>query len=72
MPNWCQNSLSIQGEPTDIANIAEQNGVPTLQAYFSDDVARDIVAEHGGKSREDADAYVRRLADDRRYLRDVY
>jgi sulfite reductase (NADPH) flavoprotein alpha-component len=32
----------------------------------------DIVAEHGGKSREDADAYVRRLADDRRYLRDVY
>jgi sulfite reductase (NADPH) flavoprotein alpha-component len=32
----------------------------------------DIVAEHGGKSRDDADAYVRRLADDRRYLRDVY
>lgn len=32
----------------------------------------DVVAEHGGRSREDADAYVRRLADDRRYLRDVY
>jgi sulfite reductase (NADPH) flavoprotein alpha-component len=32
----------------------------------------DIVAEHGGRSRDDADAYVRRLADDRRYLRDVY
>ena len=32
----------------------------------------DIVAEHGGKSRDDADACVRRLADDRRYLRDVY
>jgi len=32
----------------------------------------DIVAEHGGKSREDAESYVRRLADDRRYLRDVY
>jgi sulfite reductase (NADPH) flavoprotein alpha-component len=32
----------------------------------------DIVAEHGGRSREDAEAYVRRLADDRRYLRDVY
>jgi sulfite reductase (NADPH) flavoprotein alpha-component len=32
----------------------------------------DIVAQHGGRSREDADAYVRRLADERRYLRDVY
>ena len=32
----------------------------------------DIVADHGGKSREDADAYLRRLADERRYLRDVY
>jgi sulfite reductase (NADPH) flavoprotein alpha-component len=32
----------------------------------------DIVAEHGGKSREDAESYVRKLADDRRYLRDVY
>jgi sulfite reductase (NADPH) flavoprotein alpha-component len=32
----------------------------------------DIVAEHGGKSRDDAESYVRRLADDRRYLRDVY
>ena len=32
----------------------------------------DIVAGHGGRSREDAEAYVRALADDRRYLRDVY
>ena len=32
----------------------------------------DVVAEHGGKSRDDAESYVRRLADDRRYLRDVY
>ena len=32
----------------------------------------DIVAEHGGRSREDAGDYVRRLVDDRRYLRDVY
>jgi sulfite reductase (NADPH) flavoprotein alpha-component len=32
----------------------------------------DIVTEHGGKGRDDAEAYVRRLADDRRYLRDVY
>jgi sulfite reductase (NADPH) flavoprotein alpha-component len=32
----------------------------------------DIVTEHGGMSREDAGDYLRRLADDRRYLRDVY
>ncbi len=31
-----------------------------------------IVMEHGGRGREDAEAYVRALADDRRYLRDVY
>ena len=34
--------------------------------------AVDIVAEHGAKSRDDAEAYVRALADERRYLRDVY
>jgi sulfite reductase (NADPH) flavoprotein alpha-component len=32
----------------------------------------DIVATHGALGREDAEAYVRRLADERRYLRDVY
>jgi sulfite reductase (NADPH) flavoprotein alpha-component len=32
----------------------------------------DIVAERGALGRDDAEAYVRRLADDRRYLRDVY
>jgi sulfite reductase (NADPH) flavoprotein alpha-component len=32
----------------------------------------DVVAEHGGRSREDAESYVRALADERRYLRDVY
>jgi sulfite reductase (NADPH) flavoprotein alpha-component len=32
----------------------------------------DVVAEHGGLDREAAEAYVRRLADERRYLRDVY
>jgi sulfite reductase (NADPH) flavoprotein alpha-component len=32
----------------------------------------EIVAGHGGRSREDAESYVRRLADERRYLRDVY
>jgi sulfite reductase (NADPH) flavoprotein alpha-component len=32
----------------------------------------DVVAEHGHLDREAAEAYVRRLADERRYLRDVY
>jgi sulfite reductase (NADPH) flavoprotein alpha-component len=32
----------------------------------------EIVAEHGGRSREHAEAYIRALADERRYLRDVY
>jgi len=32
----------------------------------------DVVARHGSLDREGAEAYVRRLADDRRYLRDVY
>ncbi|WP_027344399.1 bifunctional nitrate reductase/sulfite reductase flavoprotein subunit alpha [Hamadaea tsunoensis] len=33
---------------------------------------RDAVAAHGGLSREAADAYVKRLAADKRYVRDVY
>jgi len=32
----------------------------------------DVVATHGRLDREDAEAYVRRLGDERRYLRDVY
>ena len=32
----------------------------------------EIVARHGGLEQEAAEAYLRRLADERRYLRDVY
>jgi sulfite reductase (NADPH) flavoprotein alpha-component len=32
----------------------------------------DVVAAHGGLERDAAESYLRRLADDRRYLRDVY
>ncbi|HEX9208473.1 MAG TPA: hypothetical protein VF851_09555, partial [Steroidobacteraceae bacterium] len=32
----------------------------------------DVVVQHGALDRDDAEAYVRRLADERRYLRDVY
>jgi len=33
---------------------------------------RDVIVEHGGKSVEDADAYLTQLASERRYSRDVY
>jgi hypothetical protein len=34
-------------EPTDIAKIAVENGVPTVQAFFSEDVAEQVRSEHG-------------------------
>jgi hypothetical protein len=37
-------------EPTNIADIAVENGVPTVKAYFSDEVAAEIVSEHGPAS----------------------
>jgi sulfite reductase (NADPH) flavoprotein alpha-component len=33
---------------------------------------RDVIAEHGGKSSEDAESYLSQLASERRYSRDVY
>jgi len=33
---------------------------------------RDVVMQHGGKSNEDAEAYLAQLAQERRYARDVY
>ncbi len=33
---------------------------------------RDVIAEHGGKNHEDAEAYLAQLASERRYSRDVY
>jgi sulfite reductase (NADPH) flavoprotein alpha-component len=36
------------------------------------DALVEIVATHGGLDREAAESYLRRLADERRYLRDVY
>jgi len=34
-------------EPTDVSKIANDRGIPTLQRYFSKDVAREIKKEHG-------------------------
>ncbi|MDP2274989.1 MAG: assimilatory sulfite reductase (NADPH) flavoprotein subunit [Archangium sp.] len=51
--------LSVCGEATRMANDVNE----ALLA---------IVEEHGGKSREDAEAYVAQLRDSQRYQRDVY
>ncbi|CAH1661741.1 bifunctional nitrate reductase/sulfite reductase flavoprotein subunit alpha [Chelatococcus asaccharovorans] len=37
-----------------------------------DIVLRMIVSQHGGRSEDDADAYVKRMAQEKRYVRDVY
>jgi len=34
-------------EPTDVAKIANERGIPTLQRYFSNDVAREVKQKHG-------------------------
>jgi sulfite reductase (NADPH) flavoprotein alpha-component len=58
---WLENGASVY-----VCGDAEQMA-PDVNAALID-----IVAEHGALGRDDAEAYVRRLADDRRYLRDVY
>jgi len=52
-------SLYVCGDATHMA--------PDVEAALID-----VVATHGGRSRDAAQAYVRALAEERRYLRDVY
>lgn len=48
LKGYLPHGLRVVGvEPTDIAAIANRNGIPTVQAYFDEDVARSIVGEHG-------------------------
>ena len=43
-----QEGVRVLGiEPTDIAKIAIENDVPTVQAFFSEEVAEQVRAEHG-------------------------
>jgi SAM-dependent methyltransferase len=43
-----ERGLRVLGvEPTGVARIAEERGIPTLNAFFDRDVARRIRAEHG-------------------------
>jgi hypothetical protein len=47
LKGYLPHGLRVLGvEPTDIAKIAIANGVPTVQAYFDQDVARQVVEEH--------------------------
>jgi SAM-dependent methyltransferase len=45
---FAEHGATVLGvEPTDIASIAEKNGVPTINEFFSDEVAHQIVADKG-------------------------
>lgn len=61
MYDWLENGASfyVCGDASRMANDVHQ-------ALIS------IVATHGGKSQEDAEAYIKKLQKDRRYCRDVY
>jgi hypothetical protein len=51
LSSFRDKGLRVLGvEPTNISQIAIANGIPTLQAFFSEEVARNIVAEHGNAS----------------------
>jgi sulfite reductase alpha subunit-like flavoprotein len=47
-------------------------GDASRMAKDVDRALREVVATHGGLTPEDADAYVKRLTTERRYVRDVY
>lgn len=51
LSSFRDKGLRVLGvEPTNISQIAIANGIPTMQSFFSEDVARKIVAEHGNAS----------------------
>ena len=58
---WLENGAHVY-----VCGDADQMAPDVNQALV------DIAAEHGRLDRDEAEAYVRRLADERRYLRDVY
>jgi SAM-dependent methyltransferase len=48
LKGYLPHGVGVLGiEPTDIAQIAQRNGVPTIQDYFTEEVASGIVAERG-------------------------
>jgi sulfite reductase (NADPH) flavoprotein alpha-component len=47
-------------------------GDATFMARDVDHALRKIVRTHGGMDEDAADAFIKRLAEDKRYVRDVY
>ena len=46
--NFQKGNHRILGiEPTDVSKIANERGIPTLQRYFSKEVAREVKSKHG-------------------------
>ena len=58
---WLENGAYVY-----VCGDADQMAPDVNQALI------DVVGRHGGLEPDEAEAYVRRLADERRYLRDVY
>ena len=62
-------------EPTDVGDIANSKGIPTLKRYFGVDVAREVKREHGagqrGHRRKLLRPYRGRARDRRRHRRDA-
>src|SRR5262249_54618207 len=47
LPNFKDHHQVLGIEPTDVAQIAEKRGIPTVQRYFTPIVAREVKAKHG-------------------------
>jgi len=48
LSNFKNNGHKVLGiEPTDIAQIAQKRGIPTVQRYFGPEVARQVNQQHG-------------------------
>jgi C-methyltransferase C-terminal domain/Putative zinc binding domain/Methyltransferase domain len=48
LSNFQNNGQRVLGiEPTDVGNIANQRGIPTLKRYFGAVIAREVKDEHG-------------------------
>jgi C-methyltransferase C-terminal domain/Methyltransferase domain len=48
LSNFKNNGHKVLGiEPTDIAQIAQKRGIPTVQRYFGPEVARQVNRQHG-------------------------
>jgi C-methyltransferase C-terminal domain/Methyltransferase domain/Putative zinc binding domain len=48
LANFNNAGIRVLGiEPTDVGDLANKRGIPTLKRYFSPEVAQEVMAEHG-------------------------